>query len=136
MAIAEFVAGWYDTSQRDTLRSCIKKSDDLTNALYDAMDIIIKGEKRLLDSAKVKARKNAVEKMKEFWTLLIPAMADCGQIADDIKAKEKPFQDLLARSDFDEVYKSLYENDEFRIDIPWFFWNIVGDWPLFASATG
>ena len=78
MAPAEFVAGWYDSSQRDTLASCIKKSDDLTNALYDAMEIILKGEKKLLNKSKIKARKNALEKMKEFWTLLRPAMADCG----------------------------------------------------------
>ena len=80
MAPAQFVAGWYDSSQRDsdTLASCIKKSDDLTNALYDAMEIIFKGEKKILDKNKIKARKNAIEKMKEFWTLLSPAMADCG----------------------------------------------------------
>ena len=56
----------------------MKKSDDLTNALYDAMEIILKGEKKLLNKSKIKARKNALEKMKEFWTLLRPAMADCG----------------------------------------------------------
>ena len=93
LAPAQFVAGWLDSSQRDsdTLASCIKKSDDLTNALYDAMEIILKGEKKLLDKSKVKARKNALDKMKEFWTLLSPAMADCGQIAEQIQDKEKRF---------------------------------------------
>ena len=89
MAPAEFVAGWYDSSQRDsdTLASCIKQSDELTNALYDAMEIILKAEKKILDKHKIKARKNAIEKMKEFWTLLSPAMADCGQIAEQIQDK-------------------------------------------------
>ena len=81
----------------------MKESDDLTNALYDAMEIIVEGEKKFLDTSKIEARKNAIEKMKEFWTLLSPAMADCGQIAEQIQDQEKRFQDLQARSDWEEV---------------------------------
>ena len=78
LAPAEFVAGWFDSSQRDTLVSCIKQSDDLTNALYDAMEIVLKGEKKIFDKSRIKARKNAIYKMNNFWIALSPAMADCG----------------------------------------------------------
>ena len=78
MAPAEFVACWYDSTKRDTLASCAWTSVDLTNALYDAMEIVLKGEKKIFDKSKIKARKNAIYKMNNFWILLSPAMADCG----------------------------------------------------------
>ena len=77
-APAKFVAGWYHPHYHGDLSACIKKSDALTNALYDAMEMIQKGNSLMIESQEIKAWRNGLEKMNEFWTLLSPAMADCG----------------------------------------------------------
>ena len=136
LAPAEFVAGWFDSSQRDTLVSCIKQSDDLTNALYDAMEIVLKGEKKIFDKSRIKARKNAIYKMNNFWIALSPAMADCGQIAWQIQDQEELFQDLLARSDWEVVYEFLYEGHDIKSYMSLYFYRILEYWPMFAFSAG
>ena len=48
MAPAQFAAGWFDgishEDKRDDLYKCYSKNDDLTNALYDAMEAYIAGD--------------------------------------------------------------------------------------------
>jgi hypothetical protein len=72
---AEFAHGWYFgiTGERlefseDTLQSCLERSDDLTNALNDAHD----------SYGGLNDWKTGAMKMKEFKTLFVSAMANCG----------------------------------------------------------
>ena len=78
-APAKFAAGWFrsalghETVKKqfvDEVVACVKRRDELTYALNDSM--------RYYSSDKEQGDKM----MKEFKALLIPAMADCGQIAE------------------------------------------------------
>ena len=52
-APAQFSAGWYyglsTEDKRDQILECFKESDDLTNALYDAMEAHIAGDDKTAD---------------------------------------------------------------------------------------
>ena len=95
-APAQFTAGWYygvsTEDKRDEILECFAQSEDLTNALYDAMEAYIAGDKKTGD-----------EKMEETKTLYTTAMAGCGQIAESMGAIAKRFDDIQARSDWAQL---------------------------------
>ena len=109
MAPAEFAAGWYygvtEEDKRTDILSCYAQNDDLTNALYDAMDAYIAGDSKTGD-----------EKMKESKTLWDTAMAGCGKVAEKMGEIAKEFDDIQKRSDWDKVSKKIYEANKDVID--------------------
>lgn len=73
LAPAEFIAGWYygveGEDKRPYILSCYKASDDLTNALYDAMTAYIAGDQHTGDS-----------KMEDTKKLYLLALTDCTDV--------------------------------------------------------
>ena len=95
-APAQFTAGWFygvsTEDKRDEILECFAQSEDLTNALYDAMEAYIAGDKKTGD-----------EKMEETKPLYATAMAGCGQIAESMGAIAKRFDGIQARSDWAQL---------------------------------
>ena len=96
-APAQYIAGWFygiaQEDDRDELLKCFKQSDDLTNKLYDAMEAVVAGD---VDEGD--------KKMAETRPLFETALAGCNQdILDKMGENDKKFEDLKARSDWQQI---------------------------------
>ena len=109
MAPAQFAAGWLygvtSEDNRDEVLKCYAKNDDLTNALYDAMEAYISGDSQTGD-----------KKMKESKALWDTAMAGCGEIAKKMGEISDKFDEIQKRSDWDTFSKKIYETNKDVID--------------------
>lgn len=117
MAPAMFIDGWAYEFSFDTqgfnvyyIRECYVPNEDLTNALYDGMEAYMKGDTQTGDA------KIAVT--KELYPAALAKCTDTKEI--DFNAKiseiEKKFDDLKARSDWNEISKKIYEENKAEID--------------------
>ena len=111
-APGEFLAGWvYGVSfQKDDIRndimSCIKFDDDLTNDMYDGMEAYEKGDQ---DTGKKKM--DAAQKLYET------ALSGCDtKVTDPIKMWGDKMTDLVARNDWEDFEKKVYEANKMAID--------------------
>ena len=108
-APAQFTAGWYygisNEDERNQILECFTESEDLTNALYDAMEAYIAGDEKTGDV-----------KMKETKALYKTAMAGCGQIAEAMGVMAKRLDDMEARQDWDKLSQEIYQANKDVID--------------------
>ena len=86
-APAQFTAGWYygiaEKDKRDEILKCYKTDVALTNALYDAMEAYIDGDKATGDA-----------KMGETKPLYKKALSGCGEVAEHMGEWAQKFDDL------------------------------------------
>ena len=110
MAPAQFAAGWFDgishEDKRDDLYKCYSKNDDLTNALYDAMEAYIAGDSKTGDKL-----------MKESKLLWDTALAGCGEIAKRMSYLSDEMDKIQKRSDWDQISKKIYDDNKPPIDL-------------------
>ena len=109
MAPAQFVAGWfYGVSTEDKTKdilACYKKSDDLTNDLYDAMDAYIKGDQKTGDA-----------KMKDTKALYDTALSACSDVGTEMKNIGDKADALVKRSDWKQLAEKIYNDNKDVID--------------------
>ena len=89
----------------DEILKCYTKNDDLTNALYDAMEAFIAGNSE-----------TGNKKMKESKPLWNTAMAGCGEIAKKMSEISDKMDRIQKRSDWNQVSKKVYEAQKHEID--------------------
>ena len=111
-APGEFLAGWiYGISlQQDDLRnsmmSCIKVDDDLTNDMYDGMAAYEKGD---MDTGK----KKMDDAQKKYESVL----AGCdASVTDVLKSWTDKMTDLVSRKDWEDFEKKVYDANKKEID--------------------
>ena len=89
----------------DYIRGCYAPNEDLTNTLYDGLEAYMKGDSETGD-----------KKMAATKDLFATALTTCTKINAKIEELVKKFDDLKARSDWDEISKKIYEENKANID--------------------
>ena len=108
-APAQFTAGWYygiaQKDKRDDILDCFKTDEDLTNTLYNAMEAYIAGDTTSGD-AKISETKPLYEK----------ALAGCGDIAVHMGEWAQKTDDMMERSDWQQISQEIYQANKDLID--------------------
>ena len=136
-APGEFLSGWvYGISlQKDDLRnsmmSCIKFDEDLTNDMYEGMAAYEKGD---MDTGK--------KKMDDAQKKYEKALAGCDTtVTDPLKSWTDKMTDLVSRKDWEDFEKKVYDANKKEIDdnihneFKWWDASVFFNAGMFAGRT-